>query len=359
MERIHRRLRDPEFRVPEEYPPIPAEQAVPIESRAVPEPAVAPEHPPLGDEFNDSSSEPDKETTRRTRRSDRRGSARDRRRRSLLLQSAAVITAVVITNDALGIDILYHDPLISDLHSHYGDYWDEPRGDPWSDAEQADYYFPSLPNREPNGEVPGVGVLNEEYVRLEPGEARDQQYLWAGSAYGLWDENGDWQAVALSQVEGASYDRGSNVLTLTNFSGPVLNVNMMGNGFTVKLVGENRLDAILVWGFSYGGSVTFTGDGSLTVNEDRRFEIGLELRAEYSQSAVMVEPGVSLDIYGAKAAVLVEDTYDEKGFYYLTPLTMTGGTRYTEISSASADPPPVAAGVRTDDGFEASHITIR
>ncbi|MBP0990515.1 MAG: hypothetical protein J5874_05010 [Oscillospiraceae bacterium] len=347
-----------DIRSPEALAPLPEELTVAPEVAIPPEPDVPSALPPLGDEFNAVQQQ-------ETFSSERRQTATPQalHRRTLLLQAAAVITAVVITNNALGIDILYHDPLIHDIYSHYHEYYDEYYDDyydedPWDTVEEADYYFPSLPNLEPNGEVPGIGVLDQEFIRFESGEANTQQWLYAGSAYGWQDENGNFLPVETEWIEGAEYDRNTNVLTLTDFNGPCLNVNMMGNGFTVKLVGENHLDAVLVWGYSYGGSIKFTGDGSLTVNESLQYDVGILLRAEYSQSAVMVDSGVKLNVYGKEAALFVEDTLDQKGLYYLYPLTMTGGKRYTEISMVSADPPASNAGVINENGTDVLHLTI-
>lgn len=73
----------------------------------------------------------------------------------------------------------------------------------------------------------------------------------------------------MTTMPDAWYDISTNTLTLDNFTGEVLEVNLMGNGFTINLIGENHLDELIMWGAGYGGSVTFTGTGSLTLNEDR------------------------------------------------------------------------------------------
>lgn len=174
--------------------------------------------------------------------------------------------------------------------------------------------FPKLSNLEPNGFVPGYGVLDEEFVYMVVDG--NTTYLHAGEAYQMDD---------VSNIPGASYDESTNVLTLNNCHASYLNVNLMGNGFTIRLVGDNYVDEILVWGFIYGGSVTFTGDGSLTMLGNGDNKLGLCLLAEQSESCIMVDEGVTLDISGEDAAVLVRDTNEEKGLYCKNPLKLAGG----------------------------------
>lgn len=198
-----------------------------------------------------------------------------------------------------------------------------PVEDPFTDT--ADDAFPVLGNLEPNGPVEGFGVLNEEYILLE--SSSEQLFLVAGSAWGSFDAEGNRQPAAVSQVPGVTYDPVTNTLTLDHYSGPVLNVNLMGNGFTIRLIGDNYLDRLLVWGFYYGGSVTITGSGSLTVNRDLEFPVGIDLWAEYSQSCLMLDSGVRVEAYGTEMAVVVRATAMEKAIYYLNPLTLSGGIR--------------------------------
>ena len=184
-------------------------------------------------------------------------------------------------------------------------------------AESADVSFPALSNLTPNGSVPGYGVLDEEFVALESKSA-GTVYLHAGAAYGITPG---------APPAGISYDEASNTVTLTNFTGDVLNVNLMGNGFKLNLEGENRLDQLLIWGFAYGGSVLITGTGSLTVNEDLNCGTGIYLKAENSKSCLMIDRDVTVVSYGTDYAVLIEETKMDKAIYYLSPLELSGGTR--------------------------------
>ena len=190
--------------------------------------------------------------------------------------------------------------------------------------------FPILPNLEPNGYVEAwdYGVMDEEFVRFE-GE-KGIEYLWAGKAYGTSPD----------AVDGASYDREKNVLTLNGFDGGdrVLNANLMGNGFTLRLEGENRLGGILMWGFYYGGSLTITGDGCLYVNSDGVREIGLQFNAEFSESCLMVDKSVGfIDAGGSLAAFMVYDSTHRRGLYAMSPLRLEGGKAGEIVSEKSEE----------------------
>ena len=113
-------------------------------------------------------------------------------------------------------------------------------------------------------------------------------------------------------------------MTITDLDAEELNVNLMGNGFTVRLVGDNHLDRIIMWGAGYAGSVTFTGEGSLTVNNPDG--IGIKVEGEWSESGILVDGGVTLDVTGSPA-ILIGATSLEKAIFYVEPLHLTGGVR--------------------------------
>ncbi len=173
-----------------------------------------------------------------------------------------------------------------------------------------------------------------------------------------------WQPCEfLTDDPGIRYDSSTNTLTLHNFTGPLLDINLMGNGFTIKLEGENHLEMLRVWGFGYGGSVTLTGNGSLTINADRTNPIGIVLQAEISQSCLMIDKEVTLDVYGTEMAICVIDTTLEKAIYYKNELTLTGGIcsigdfypSYYDAYDYSHD----YSVVDTETGIPATHVTCK
>ncbi|MDO4847350.1 MAG: leucine-rich repeat protein [Clostridiaceae bacterium] len=101
-------------------------------------------------------------------------------------------------------------------------------------------------------------------------------------------------------VPGATYDAASNTLTIDNYRHPenALSVNMMGNDFRLNIVGECELSTVIVWGDGWGGSITVTGDGALTVNEYRNAPHAIQLNAEYVEASLTVDADVTLNLYG-------------------------------------------------------------
>lgn len=101
-------------------------------------------------------------------------------------------------------------------------------------------------------------------------------------------------------VNGATYDTQTNTLTLDNYRHPEnsLSVNMMGDDFRLNVVGECELADIVVWGDSWGGSITITGNGTLTVNENKIAPCAIMLHAEYVEASLTVDADVTLNLYG-------------------------------------------------------------
>lgn len=240
---------------------------------------------------------------------------------------------------------------IHDKENHFRivwvEYYEADQYNEISGGERADDAFPSLTNLQPNGYVEGFGILNEEFVRFNRRNDPRTYYVVAGAAYGqlpsadvsegeidegysLLATTDDAEPLSVKyDADDIYWDRNWNQLTLDNFRAEKLNINMMGNSFRIELRGDCRIDHLLVWGFHYGGSVTIitNGGGSLTINEDNLYEYGIFFEAEGSESCLMISPGVNLTVYGSEAAIFIKETTAEKGIYYLSPLTLNGGTR--------------------------------
>ncbi|MBO4452710.1 MAG: hypothetical protein J5793_02125, partial [Clostridia bacterium] len=201
--------------------------------------------------------------------------------------------------------------------------------------------YPLLPNKKP------VFALSEsEYDQLLEDIDYPKSYNLIGQYYIRFLENNtpaeyvvsgsfwiDNTGAVVKEIDGMSYDADTNTLTLSDYKGGgALDVNMLGNGFTIELIGENVLDYLQVWGFMYGGSVRFTGEGSLVINESRDYSVGLLLQAENSESCIIVENGVTLDIYGADQTVGVSDSTIEGEVLYLGSQLTIDGDVYDHIT---------------------------
>lgn len=120
------------------------------------------------------------------------------------------------------------------------------------------------------------------------------------------DENGDVIGKTVfandtvqNELAGAVYDRGSNTLTITNLSATnmIMETNVMGDDFTLNVVGNCSIGQIKVWGDGYGGTLNIVGDGTLTVNQNKVFDNAIILNAEYSASALKFGAGVKVNLY--------------------------------------------------------------
>ena len=126
------------------------------------------------------------------------------------------------------------------------------------------------------------------------------------------------QQIYNDEVEGVSYDLETNTVTLNNVNAPklVLSANKMGDDFKVKLVGENNLAIICIYGDNYGGSLTITGDGVLNIdtsnfglipNEAEEVN-GIVLYAENDNAKLTIENTATVNIKAQSNAIKIIDT---------------------------------------------------
>ena len=142
----------------------------------------------------------------------------------------------------------------------------------------------------------------------------DETYYLAYINFLETDENGqviideDFNAVGKTvfsnntvqnELAGAGYNRNTNTLTITNLSADnmIMETNVMGDDFTLNVVGNCSIGQIKVWGDGYGGTLNIVGDGTLTVNANEIYDNAIVLNAESSNSALKFGAGVKVNLY--------------------------------------------------------------
>ena len=205
--------------------------------------------------------------------------------------------------------------------------------------------FPSLPNPDPDwdGEYAWSRMDQylgpEYYIRYSQHieDTYDYAYLTRGGAWEMLDP--DTPLRENGSADGSiRYDRSSNTLILTDFEGSLIETNEMGNAFKIEVNGENTVEFIQIYGAGHSGSVTFTGNGKLTIGTknivldgEDTYEGGLRLLGEmgitneYGSACVMIDSGVTLDIYGTPALEITE-TAMQDAIYYKSPVKLQEGT---------------------------------
>lgn len=141
---------------------------------------------------------------------------------------------------------------------------------------------------------PSSGDYSYAYLRL--GNSEDgYQTLFANSGQ-------------IDDVSGAVYDKASNTVTLTNYNNPtnILVANEMGDDLKLHLVGDNHISELVVYGFGWGGNLEITGDGSLTINENKTSQTAaIRFMAEGTQGLLKVGSNASVTAYKSAG----ENTY--------------------------------------------------
>ena len=129
------------------------------------------------------------------------------------------------------------------------------------------------------------GDYSSAYLRL--GNSEDgYQTLFANSGQ-------------IDDVSGAVYDKASNTVTLTNYNNPtnILVANEMGDDLKLKLVGDNHISSLVVYGFGWGGNLEIIGDGSLTINENKTSSAAIAFMAEGTQGSLKVGSEATVTAY--------------------------------------------------------------
>ena len=96
------------------------------------------------------------------------------------------------------------------------------------------------------------------------------------------------------------YNEKTNTLTLNQWkSRSILFMAGMGDDFKIKLVGKNQLGCIASSDMSWGGSVTVTGNGHLTLNKNFEHPVAVELDVSGTGKGFFkVGKNASLEAYG-------------------------------------------------------------
>ena len=103
-----------------------------------------------------------------------------------------------------------------------------------------------------------------------------------------------------AKLEGATYDKKTNTLTLNNLNYPMcsLILHEMGKDFTINLIGENSLLEICSRSIGYNGSITIIGTGSLVLNGERYTPSApLTIYGSATDSSLTIAPTATLSIF--------------------------------------------------------------
>ena len=144
---------------------------------------------------------------------------------------------------------------------------------------------------------PSSGNMSAAWVQLYDSSVAEPD------GYVLYSNGGE-----ADTVEGAVYDKATNTITLTNYNHPemTLATNEMGDDLKLHLVGDNHIAELVVWGFGWGGNLEITGDGSLTINENKTSQTAaIRFMAEGTQGLLKVGSNASVTAYKSAG----ENTY--------------------------------------------------
>lgn len=169
--------------------------------------------------------------------------------------------------------------------------------------------------------LPSVAVYAEKGTNEGSEIVIESPDSWV-SIYNGWDTEFD-------KVSGVTYDKKTNTLTLKNYknSNAMLYLNDVGDDFSIKVSGTNEVKGIRCSTSKYGGSIRFTGTGTLTVNKNREEWDAIWVYGRAISTAVKVDSGVILKVYKNKeegASAITVEGKDAKA------ISITGISAYVQ-----------------------------
>lgn len=95
-------------------------------------------------------------------------------------------------------------------------------------------------------------------------------------------------------LEGATYDKSTNTLTLTEFNRPDLRLefSMMGEDFKIQVVGTVIFSRLIAQCDDYDTRLTFTGTGKITINPSRNHEAAIVFNGRGADCTLHVDASV-------------------------------------------------------------------
>ncbi len=128
-------------------------------------------------------------------------------------------------------------------------------------------------------------------------EQLDEKGAQTGNRYDFYSES----TAHTSTYPGITYVKSANELRFdSDVADTKLRVcaNMMGDDFTIRIDGKTSLEQIVVWGDGYGGNLTVTGNGELTVNKRKNFDSAIFVQAEGTAGKVTFGSDIKVNLYG-------------------------------------------------------------
>ncbi len=129
---------------------------------------------------------------------------------------------------------------------------------------------------------------------------------------------------------GVTYDRSKNKITLKNTVRGYLTADQSGNGLVIEVIGDCRLDFIGMQAITWYASVTFTGSGTLTIDNYNLNEgYGqILLAASMSDGCFMVEDGVTIRV---KEGIFIKSSTREKNVFIPSDYKIQGKLTTTKV----------------------------
>lgn len=164
----------------------------------------------------------------------------------------------------------------------------------------------------------GGGFYDVEHngiIAFEPPSSDAQRWIYVDTFSPIYVDDPTYDYV--EAFEGVTYDEASNTLTLNNCDVVSIETVLMGDDFTIHLMGDNYVDELIV----NAGNVTFTGTGSLTIYAAHS---GLRLEAQNRPHFIRIEHGVTMELVSSYSAIRIHASTAAQPFILAEGVTISG-----------------------------------
>ncbi len=142
-----------------------------------------------------------------------------------------------------------------------------------------------------------------------------------GTLYVIWEDGNFWSAIS-SYEHLASYDPGTNTLTIGSAPLEAIEANAMGSDFTIHVAQDVTVGAIRSTAYRDDGTLVISGANTmLTVNDTMAYAYGIYIDAAGGNSFLQVDPGVSIMTVGSRAGLAIANSWAAPGIVYDATLT--------------------------------------
>ena len=172
-------------------------------------------------------------------------------------------------------------------------------------------------------QLPEVQAAGSSYLALAPVNSKGMPA--GGKKQVIWSSEDGTR----NKVEGLSYNKKTNTLTLNNFVHPknVIMAVRMGSDFRIRLKGTNKVQGVFAYSYSSGKAtgLKFTGTGRLIANKNKRSKFAIHSHSAGRKVKIYFTSKVNIKAFSKKNNKYSYAVFNDKTKLKKNGITAKGG----------------------------------